>query len=84
MNLVSFTFFFGLLEKLVLHHVTFLEIHAVVYTIQLIIDLVKLIHELVCLSFFVFLIAYLLFLDPVFEPLFLLLEIFDFYLLLEE
>ena len=84
MNLVLFTLSFLLDHQLVLYNVALLKIHAVVYACNLVIDLVEIVHKLVRCLLLILFITYLLLMYPVFEPLFLLLEIFYLYLLLKE
>ena len=67
-----------------LHHVSLLEVHAIVDGSKFIVDLVKLVHELIGLPLLVLLVTTLLLLNPILQPLLLLLEVFDLYLFLEQ
>ena len=82
-DLISFSLFLRLLNELVLHDVALFESHAVVNGIELVLDLVELVHEHVGLPLLV-LFLLLLGAHPVFKPLHLFLVVLDLDLLLEE
>lgn len=68
---------------LVLDHISFFQRHAIFYGFTLIVDFVKFIHEHISLTLLVLLLS-LLGRGAIIEPRFLLLEILDLNLLLEE
>ena len=81
--LVGLCCFFGCDDLLVLNYVALLKVHAVVDGFELIVDLVKLVHEHVRLALLILLLP-LLGRDSILKPLLLLLEVLYLDLLLEE
>ena len=65
-----------------LHYISFLEIHALIDHLHLIVDFVELVHEVIRFTLLILLLAPL-HQNPVLEPLHLLLEVFSLDLLLE-
>ena len=82
-RLVCLCCFLGSDDLLVLNYVALLEVHAVVDRFELIVDLVKLVHEHVRLPLLILLLP-LLSCDSILKPLLLLLEVLYLDLLLEE
>ena len=82
-RLVRFCCFLGRDDLLVLNNVAFLKVHAVVDGFELIVDLVKLVHEHVRLPLLILLLP-LLSCDSILQPFLLLLEVLYLNLLLEE
>ena len=83
MHSISLLLRLGFLYELVLNDVPLLQVHTILDGLQLVVDLVELVHEYVGLSLLILPLT-LLRRDSIFEPLPLLLEVLDFDLLLEE
>jgi len=83
MHSISLLLRLGFLYELVLNDVPLLQVHTILDGLQLVVNLVELVHEYVGLSLLILPLT-LLCRDSIFEPLPLLLEVLDFDLLLEE